>query len=319
VSEPKRAAVWTDADIPDLTGQVALVTGSNSGLGLSIARHLAEHGARVLLACRNTTKAEAAADEIRGRVPAAEVETVPLDLASLADVRRAAAALRAAHPRLDVLLNNAGVMALPYRQTADGFEMQFGTNHLGHFALTGLLLEPLLATPGARVVTVSSGFHRLGAIRFDDPNWQRGYRRWPAYGQSKLANLLFAYELQRRLDAAGAGLLSVAAHPGYAATNLQATGPRMQGSSLLERLTDASNALFAQSAAMGALPQLYAAAAPDVRGGEYYGPDGVGEMWGHPTRVESNARSRDRDAAARLWALSERLTGVTYDALARGA
>jgi hypothetical protein len=210
-------------------------------------------------------------------------------------------------------------MALPYRQTADGFEMQFGTNHLGHFALTGLLLEPLLATPGARIVTVSSGFHRLGAIRFDDPQWQRGYRKWPAYGQSKLANLLFAYELQRRLDAAGAGVISVAAHPGYAATNLQTAGPRMQGSSLLERLSSLGNSLLAQSAAMGALPQLYAATAPGVRGGEYYGPDGVGEMWGHPTLVESNARSHDRDAATRLWALSERLTGVTYDALARAA
>jgi NAD(P)-dependent dehydrogenase (short-subunit alcohol dehydrogenase family) len=310
---------WTAADLPDLTGKTIVITGANSGLGYESALALAGAGAHVVLACRDQEKGRAAEREIRAAHPRATTELVALDLASLADIRRAAAALRAAHPRLDVLLNNAGVMALPYRQTADGFEMQLGTNHLGHFALTGLLLDTLLATPGARVVTVSSGFHRLGAIRFDDPQWQRGYRKWPAYGQSKLANLLFTYELQRRLEADGAGLLSVAAHPGFAATNLQATGPRMQGSALLERASNLVNAVFAQSAAMGALPQLYAAAAPDVRGGEYYGPDGVGEMWGHPTRVESNARSRDRDAAARLWALSERLTGVTYDALARGA
>jgi NAD(P)-dependent dehydrogenase (short-subunit alcohol dehydrogenase family) len=310
---------WTAADLPALTGKTIVITGANSGLGYESALALAGAGAHVVLACRDQEKGRAAERQIRAAHPRATTELVALDLASLADIRRAAAALRAAHRRLDVLLNNAGVMALPYRQTADGFEMQLGTNHLGHFALTGLLLDTLLATPGARVVTVSSGFHRLGAIRFDDPQWQRGYRKWPAYGQSKLANLLFTYELQRRLEAAGAGLLSVAAHPGYAATNLQATGPRMQGSSLLERASTFANTLFAQSAAMGALPQLYAAAAPDVRGGEYYGPDGVGEMWGHPTRVESNARSRDRDAAARLWALSERLTGVTYDALARGA
>ncbi len=310
---------WTAADLPDLSGKTIVVTGANSGLGWESARALAGAGAHVVLACRDQDKGRAAEQRIRAAHPRASTELVPLDLASLADIRRAAAALRAAHPRLDVLLNNAGVMALPFRQTADGFEMQFGTNHLGHFALTGLLLEPLLATPGARVVTVSSGFHRLGAIRFDDPNWQRGYRRWPAYGQSKLANLLFAYELQRRLDAAGADVRSVAAHPGYAATNLQATGPRMQGSALLERLTNVGNALFAQSAAQGALPQLYAATAPAVRGGEYYGPDGVGEMWGHPTRVTSNARSLDRDAATRLWALSERLTGVGYDALGGAA
>jgi NAD(P)-dependent dehydrogenase (short-subunit alcohol dehydrogenase family) len=312
-------SAWTIADLPDLAGKTIVVTGANSGLGYEASLALAGAGAHVVLACRDQEKGRAAERQIRAAHPRATTELLGLDLASLADIRRAAAALRAAHPRLDVLLNNAGVMALPYRQTADGFEMQLGTNHLGHFALTGLLLDTLLATPGARVVTVSSGFHRLGAIRFDDPQWQRGYRKWPAYGQSKLANLLFTYELQRRLEAAGAGVLSVAAHPGFAATNLQATGPRMQGSSLLERASNLVNAVFAQSAAMGALPQLYAAAAPDVRGGEYYGPDGVGEMWGHPRRVESNARSRDRDAAARLWALSERLTGVTYDALARGA
>ena len=200
-------------------------------------------------------------------------------------------------------MNNAGVMALPYRKTADGFEMQFGTNHLGHFALTGLLLDRLLKTNGARVVTVSSGAHRMGRIRFDDPQWEQGYRKWPAYGQSKLANLLVAYELQRRLAAAGAKAISVAAHPGYASTNLQAVGPQMQGSSLLERLMEIGNALFSQNAAMGALPQIYAAVAPGVQGGDYYGPDGIGELWGHPRKVTSNASSQDVNAARRLWTL----------------
>ena len=310
---------WTTADLPDLGGKTIVITGANSGLGYESGLALAGAGAHVVLACRDQEKGRAAERQIRAAHPRASTELVALDLASQADIRRAAAALRDAHPRIDILLNNAGVMALPYRKTADGFEMQLGTNHLGHFALTGLLLEALLPTPGARVVTVSSGAHRIGAIHFDDPQWQRGYRKWQAYGQSKLANLLFTYELQRRLEAAGAGVLSVAAHPGYAATNLQAAGPRMEGSSLMERITDLGNRLFAQSAAMGALPQLYAATAPDVRGGEYYGPESLGELWGSPKRVESSARSRDTDTATRLWALSERLTGVTYDALARRA
>jgi NAD(P)-dependent dehydrogenase (short-subunit alcohol dehydrogenase family) len=255
---------------------------------------------------------------IRGRYPHAATAVVTLDLADLADIRRAAAAISATYPRLHVLMNNAGVMALPYRQTADRFEMQFGTNHLGHFAFTGLLLDRLLATPDARVVTVSSGFHRLGQMRFDDPHWQRGYHKWQAYGQSKLANLLFAYELQRRLAAAGASTISVAAHPGYAGTNLQRASARMRGSMLAERFWAVANALTSQSAAMGALPQVCAAVAPTVRGGEYYGPDGFGEMWGHPRLVQSNGRSRDRAAATRLWEMSEQMTGVRYAALARG-
>ncbi|MBX3025298.1 SDR family oxidoreductase [bacterium] len=303
---------WSEADIPDLGGRTIVITGANSGLGFEAALALAGKGAQVVLACRDQAKGRAAEEQIHARHPRARTTLMALDLSSLADIRRFAAALREAQPRLDVLMNNAGVMALPYRQTADGFEMQFGTNHLGHFALTGLLLDRLLETAGARVVTVSSGAHRMGRIRFDDPQWAQGYRKWPAYGQSKLANLLFAYELQRRLVAAGAGAISVAAHPGYAATNLQAAGPRMQGSSFGERLMDLGNALFAQSAAMGALPQLYAAVAPEARGGAYYGPSGLGELWGHPRAVTSNARSRDAAAARRLWALSEQLTGVTF-------
>ena len=303
---------WSEADIPDLSGKTIVITGANSGLGFEAAQALAGKGAQVVLACRDQAKGRAAEEQIRARHPGARTALMALDLSSLADIRRFADAVRAAQPRIDVLMNNAGVMALPHRQTADGFEMQFGTNHLGHFALTGLLLDHLRKTPGSRVVTVSSGAHRMGRIRFDDPNWQQGYRKWPAYGQSKLANLLFAYELQRRLAAAGADTISVAAHPGYAATNLQAAGPKMQGSSFTERIMEIGNSLFAQSAAMGALPQIYAAVAPNVRGGEYYGPEGIGELWGHPKAVTSNAASRDPDAARRLWALSEQLTGVTY-------
>jgi hypothetical protein len=221
--------------------------------------------------------------------------------------------VRGTYPSLHVLCNNAGVMAIPHRKTADGFEMQLGTNHLGHFALTGLLLDRLLATPGARVVSVSSNAHKFGAMRWDDLQWERRYRKWFAYSQSKLANLLFAFELQRRLAAQGAGLISVGCHPGYAATNLQAAGPRMQGSSLGEGIMELANRLFAQSAAMGALPTLYAATAPDVKGGDYIGPDGLGEQWGYPKKVPSNARSRDADAQRRLWEISEQLTGVRYE------
>ncbi|MEO8605684.1 MAG: oxidoreductase [bacterium] len=303
---------WTTADLPDLSGKTIVVTGANSGLGYETALALSGRGAHVVLACRDQAKGGAAEQQIHAAHPQASTALMSLDLASLADITRFAAELRAAHPRIDVLINNAGVMALPYRKTADGFEMQIGTNHLGHFALTGQLLDTLRATPGARIVTVSSGFHRLGTMRFDDLSWESGYKRWPAYGQSKLANLLFAYELQRRLAAAGDATISVAAHPGYASTNLQAAAPRMDGSRFMERITDLGNSLFAQSASMGALPQLYAATAPGVHGGDYYGPDGIGELWGHPRAVVSNPKSRDVAAAQRLWELSEQLTGVRY-------
>lgn len=309
---------WTARDMPDQIGKTILITGGNSGIGYEAARALAQAGARVVLACRDTSKAEAAADSIRGGHARAEVETLPLDLASLVSVRDCAKAFTDRHDALHILINNAGVMAIPRRTTADGFEMQIGTNHLGHFALTGLLLEPLLATEGARVVNVSSTAHRMGRIHFDDLQGERRYRRWGAYGQSKLANLLFTYELQRRLDAAGRALLSVACHPGWAATNLQYAGPRMDNSKLMEVLAGGLNRLLAQDATMGSLPTVYAAASPDVRGSDYIGPDGLGEMWGHPRKVSSNARSHDREVAIRLWETSEALTGVRYDALARG-
>jgi NAD(P)-dependent dehydrogenase (short-subunit alcohol dehydrogenase family) len=304
---------WTAEDVPDLAGKTIVVTGGNSGIGYEAARVLARKGAHVVLACRDPGKAQAAVGAMKRAAPSAvSVEALPLDLADLASVRAFAAAYRTRHATLDVLCNNAGVMALPHRKTADGFEMQIGTNHLGHFALTGLLLEPLLATGGARVVTVSSGAHRMGTIHFDDLNWERGYRRWGAYGQSKLANLLFMYELERRLAAAGGRVISVACHPGYAATNLQAAGPRMDGASLLEWVAELGNRILAQSAPMGALPTLYAATSPAVRGGDYVGPDGFGEFAGHPKKVGASARARDSEAAARLWALSEQLTGVRY-------
>ncbi|HEY2385409.1 MAG TPA: oxidoreductase [Candidatus Binatia bacterium] len=313
-------APWTAAALPDLAGRTIVVTGANSGLGWETALELARKRATVVLACRNTESGTAAAARIAASVPGAAVEVLALDLASLASIRAFVDAFHARHRVLDVLINNAGVMALPHRTTADGFEMHVGTNHLGHFALTGLLADRLLAAARPRVVTVSAGFYRLGRIRLDDLHWQRRrYRSMLAYAQSKLANLLFTLELQRRADAAGAPLLSVASHPGYAATNLQFAGPRMRGSSVLGGLMSLSNRWFSQSAAMGALPTLYAAAAPEVRGGQYFGPDGFAELSGHPTVVGCNAAARDPEVARRLWEVSEQLTGVTYPALVRGA
>jgi NAD(P)-dependent dehydrogenase (short-subunit alcohol dehydrogenase family) len=303
---------WTADDIPDLSGKTIVVTGGNSGIGYEAALEFARKRAEVILACRDLGKARTAAAQIAASASGAKVDVMELDLSNLASVRGFSDAFHLQHQHLHVLVNNAGVMAIPYRQTADGFEMQFGTNHLGHFALTGLLLDPLLATDGARVVNVSSGAHRMGKIRFDDLQWKNGYRKWMAYGQSKLANLLFTLELQRKVDAAGKKLLCVACHPGYAATNLQAVGPKMSGSSLMESLSEFGNRVFAQSAAMGALPTEYAAVAPDVRGNDYIGPDGMGEFRGHPARVGRSAAAQDSAAAARLWEVSEQLTNVHY-------
>ena len=237
-------------------------------------------------------------------------------LASQASIQDFAKQVLDAHPSLHGLLNNAGVMAIPYTKTADGFEMQLGTNHLGHFALTGLLLERLLATPGSRVVNVSSTAHQFGRMNWDDLQSERSYWKWPAYGQSKLANLLFTFELQRQLAARGSDTIAAACHPGYAATNLQTAGAKMMGSSLREQGMLLLNRLFSQSAAMGALPTLYAACADEVDGGDYIGPDGLGEAWGHPKKVGSSARSRDRESQRRLWEVSEELTGVRYAPLA---
>jgi len=312
-------AKWTVADIPDQHGRLAVVTGANSGLGFQAALALARAGAHVILAARDASRGEAALGRLRASASGADVELMALDLADLSSVRDFAGAFDERHDHLDLLVNNAGVMALPYRRTADGFEMQLGTNHLGHFALTGLLLPRLLAGSAPRVVTVSSGAHRLGKIRFDDLQGERRYRKWLAYGQSKLANLLFTFELQRRAEAAGTPLRSVAAHPGYAATNLQVAGPRMENSRVGERLNELANRVLAQPDSQGALPPLYAATVPELPGGSYVGPDGPFEARGHPQRVEASGAAKDQATARRLWEVSEELTGVRYDFAPTGA
>ncbi len=308
---------WTHDDIPDQTARTIVITGANSGIGLEAAKALAGAGAHVVLACRDPRRGDAALGAVRAAHPQASISCLPLDLASLASVRDFAKAFADRHARLDVLVNNAGVMAIPRRTTADGFEMQLGTNHLGHFALTGLLLPSLLAAVGSRVVTVSSTAHRGGRMRWDDLQGEQRYTRWSAYGQSKLANLLFCYELDRRAAAAGHPLLAAACHPGWSATELQYAGARMDGSRWMESAASALNRLFAQEARMGALPTVFAATAPEVRSGDYIGPDRFFETWGHPKKVSSSARSRDREAARRLWDISEALTGVRYEALAQ--
>jgi NAD(P)-dependent dehydrogenase (short-subunit alcohol dehydrogenase family) len=299
------SARWTAADIPVQHGRIALVTGANSGIGLAAATALAASGATVVLACRDAGRAQDAAAQITARVPGARPEIVSLDLSSLASVREAAAQVRSGHDRLDLLINNAGVMYTPRSATKDGFELQFGTNHLGHFALTGLLLDLLLAAPGARVVTVSSFAHRAGRIDFADLQSARRYRRAAAYAQSKLANLLFAFELQRRLAAAGTRASSLAAHPGYTQTDLlRHLPPVVQAGARAARL--------GQSPEMGALPVLRAATDPAASGGEFFGPRGLTQLAGYPKRVAPAARARDAAVAGQLWAESERLTGVSY-------
>lgn len=300
---------WTETDVPDQSGRLAVVTGSNTGLGFDTARVLAARGAQVVLACRDTAKADAAAAQIRTLTPGAQVSVQKLDLGSLASVRDAAAELAAAHPRIDLLINNAGVMYPPKSTTADGFEMQFGTNHLGHFALTGLLLPNLLTVDASRVVVVASIAHNIRArIDFDDLQWQRRrYDRVASYGQSKLANLMFAFDLQRRLAAAKAKTIAVAAHPGVAATELtrHVPGAELPGVNwLLGRILN--------TAEMGALPTLRAATDPAVQGGQYWGPDGLREMRGYPVPATASRLSRDEAIQQRLWQVSEELTGVTY-------
>jgi NAD(P)-dependent dehydrogenase (short-subunit alcohol dehydrogenase family) len=297
---------WSADQIADQTGRTAVVTGANSGLGLVTARELAQHGATVVLACRNVEKGEAAAAEIRAAVPDARLQVSELDLSSLASVRRFAGALEGSE--LALLINNAGIMMTPQQETADGFELQFGTNHLGHFALTGLLLERLGRAEAARVVTLSSLEHRSGHVRFDDLQFAHDYTPRKAYQQSKLANAAFGLELDRRLRAAGSPVISVLAHPGYSATNLQSTGP----TGIMKSFLAIGNRVLAQSAEQGALPTLYAATAPDVQGGDYYGPDGFQEARGRPTKVKVIAEGRDPAVGRRLWEVSEELTGVEY-------
>jgi NAD(P)-dependent dehydrogenase (short-subunit alcohol dehydrogenase family) len=306
---------WTTKNIPDQSGRVAIVTGSNSGIGFEAAKALAGKGATVILAVRNETKGQGALDLIREKYPQAALEMRLLDLADLHSVWEFSDQIRQNYDRLDLLINNAGVMAIPRMETKDGFEMQFGTNHLGHFALTGKLLDLLLNTPGSRVVTVSSGMHQVGKMNFEDLMGRQHYDKSTAYAQSKLANLLFTYELDRRLKANAAPTISLGVHPGYADTNLQDTGPRMEGSTLGRWAMEIANNLFAQSAAMGALPTLYAATEPGLQGGEYIGPDGWMGLRGYPTLTQSSQRSHDQLTAERLWQISEKLTGVKFPVL----
>jgi NAD(P)-dependent dehydrogenase (short-subunit alcohol dehydrogenase family) len=299
---------WTAEDVPDQTGRVAVITGSNTGIGFHTALVLAEHGAAVVLAVRDLDKGRAAAESITKACPQAAVEVQRLDLSSLASVREAAEALSAAHPRIDLLINNAGVMYTPKQTTVDGFELQFGTNHLGHFALTGLLLPRMMRVKGSRVVTVSSMAHRImAAIHFDDLQWEHGYNRIAAYGQSKLANLMFTYELQRRLAAKRKSTIAVAAHPGTANTELTRYLPPF-----LRPADRLLLPLVVQSAAMGALPTLRAATDTKVAGGQYYGPGGLGEQRGHPKLVDASKQARDVELQQRLWAVSQELTGIDF-------
>ncbi|MGB0218114.1 MAG: oxidoreductase [Sinimarinibacterium flocculans] len=305
---------WTVADIPPQQGRRIVVTGASSGLGLETSVALAAAGAEVIMACRNPDRAGAALDQVQRRAPGAKAGLMTLDLADLASVRTFAADCARRFERIDVLCNNAGVMALPLQRTKDGFEMQMGTNHLGHFALTGLMLDQLKATAGARVVSVASNAHKWG-MRLDagDLGFERQrYNKWDAYGRSKMANLMFHFELDRRLRAAGLDVRSACAHPGYAATNLMFVGPAQQNSRVGRLLMQFGNALLSQDQAMGALPQLYAITMPDVESGDYFGPDGWQQLKGHPRRVGCLRIARDPERNRLLWEASERLTGVRY-------
>jgi len=294
---------WDSNDVPDQKDRVAIVTGSSSGIGHEAARVLAGKNATVIIAVRNLDKGNVAADKIRGQYRKADVKVMEVDLANLESIHNFAKGFKNNYSRLDLLINNAGVMMPPYSKTADGFELQFGTNHLGHFALTGLLIDLIKDTPDSRVVNVSSGAHNYGDLDFGDLNWEkRPYKKMKAYGDSKIANLYFTYELQRKLQDAGSNTLVTTSHPGWTATELQ------RHTGLLSLL----NHFFAQDITMGALPTLYAATATDVKGGDYYGPSGWREMRGYPRKVQSNKLSHDKEIAKKLWEVSEKLTGVKF-------
>ncbi|WP_411717616.1 oxidoreductase [Natronomonas sp.] len=308
---------WSADQMPDCSDRTVLVTGANSGLGFEATKSFAANGATVIMACRSAERGHEAAAEIRESVgtTGATLAVRQCDLASLGSIKSFAADIKTEYDAIDILCNNAGVMAIPRQETEDGFEKQLGVNHLGHFALTGLLLELAVESEGeSRIVTHSSGAHEAGEVDFDDLQREQSYGKWEAYGQSKLANLLFAYELQRRLNTAGiTDTISVACHPGYAATDLQYRGPRQEGSTLRMGLMKVANTIFGQSAQQGALPLLYASTAPDAQGGDYYGPGGALNMRGAPEKQSSNGASHDERDAQRLWDISEELTGVVYD------
>ena len=307
-----KAKPWTQADVPDQSGKVFLITGANSGLGLEATRILAGRGATVVMACRNKEKALVAKKDVLESHPNAKLDFLSLDVSDLSSVQQAAKEFRRKYDRLDVLLNNAGIMFTPYQKTVDGFESQLGTNHFGHFALTGRLLPLLNKTPGSRVVSVSSQGHRPGRIDFDNLNWDKKYNRFAAYFRSKLANLFFTYELQRWLEKQGSSTIAVVAHPGGSATNL---GHIDEGQPFwrLYRVIKPIAFLFTQSAAQGTLPSVRAAVDPNVKGGEYYGPDGIFEGRGNPVKVTSTRYSRNLTIAKKFWEISEELTGVKYE------
>jgi NAD(P)-dependent dehydrogenase (short-subunit alcohol dehydrogenase family) len=301
---------WTPSQIPAQSGKLAIVTGANSGIGYHTALELARAGATVILACRNPQKAEDARAKILAAVPTAKLEVAQLDMADLVSIKAFAEAFVASGRKLDMLINNAGIMALPQRtSTAQGFEMQFGTNHLGHFALTGELMPALLKTPASRVVTVASIAHKGGRMRYEDPNWEKSYDPRKAYSQSKLANLLFGLELDRRLKRAGANVSSIIAHPGIATTSIITNG---MGDNFKTKVMNFTFSLLAQSEAAGAWPTLYAATSPDAKSGHYYGPGGIGELRGNPVEVQPKPQALDPVSAARLWHISEQMTGVEY-------
>jgi len=303
---------WTIEHMPSQEGRVAIVTGANSGLGYYTVIGLVRAGADVIMACRNLKKGSAAMNNILADHPGAKLTLRELDLADLQSVKSFSEGILKDMDRLDLLINNAGLMAIPYRKTADGFEMQFGVNHLGHFTLTGQLIPLMMKTAGARIVNVSSLAHNAGEIRFNDLAWEKGYSRWKAYGMSKLANLLFTFELQKRLTEKGSGVLVTAAHPGYSDSELITKGPEMNGAQWMVRLRKFVNRLFAQSSEMGALPTLFAAVADEVEPGGYYGPDGFQELKGFPKRVYPNPKRISTALQQKLWEVSRELTGVSY-------
>jgi NAD(P)-dependent dehydrogenase (short-subunit alcohol dehydrogenase family) len=303
---------WTESRLPNLQGETVVITGANSGIGLEATKMLAAKGAHVVMACRSEEKAVNAMTDVKSQHPDASLEFMKLDLADLSSVRAFADELSDKYEFIDRLINNAGLMAIPYRTTEDGFEMQLGVNHFGHFALTNLVLPLLAANDYARVITVSSNAHKLGSMDWNNLHAEQKYSKWGAYGQSKLANLLFAYELQRKLESVPHAIDSIACHPGYAATELQTKGPRMAGASFMEKVNQFANKLIAQDAYHGALPTVRAAYDETLDGGVYVGPDGMMNMTGNPVVQKSTEASHDRADAAKLWRISEEATGTTF-------
>ena len=305
---------WTKRDIPDLTGKIIVVTGANSGLGYESTLAFAEKGALVVMACRNLQKGEKAKQDILKVAPGAQLDLMQLDNGSLASVRAFAEAFKAKYDRLDILLNNAGVMAIPRTETEDGFEMQLGVNHLGHFALTGLLIDVIVKTPNARIHNVSSSANYMGSINFDDLMGEQNYDRWGAYGQSKLANVFFTFELNKRLKAAGYDTISNTSHPGLVMTNLQANSVEQSGTGVEAFLYRIVEPIMAQDVSMGVLPQLFGASAEGAKGGIFYGPKTF-NLRGYHAEKKANDAANDAAALKRFWEVSEELTGVKYDIL----